>query len=439
MRQTFEFRAIVGTLIWIGLIAIAIIFARASFSRAPEATTLIAQYVGKQRRTVEINFPSAQLVSVGDAVYLAGDDKNVAAIGVVSRVKDEQTNHEGLAFVDRAFVTLFGSAPNLSETDYLEYHEAPDSSGWVLQTMLPPSKRKELTKLIVDSYQKNQEDIVSALRPVVEASLRDASNVIRDDLKTAFDSREEQIRKIGQRYQTDLVEKEIVPLVQSEILPIVKTEAEPLASQIGHEIWSEVSVFRFGWRYIYDKAPLPDKKLTEKEFKRFVDEKAVPILESHVEEIVDVQQRIVQQIARNEKVKSTVAKSFKSVVNDPEVQQLLSEVFQEVFVNNDRLKGVLEEHWKGPEAQRAMAIANDRLEPTITEIGIALFGSPREKITPEFARVLRHRILHKDSRWLTLHVSDPEKATDAVRVNKLPVRISESHAEIPYAPARSVN
>jgi hypothetical protein len=437
MRQTFEFRAIIGTLIWIGLIAIGIMFARQSFSRAPEATNLIAQYVGNQRRTVELNFPYAQLVSVGDAVYL-GSGEQVSAIGVVSRVKDEQCNEEGLAWADRAFVTLYGSAPQLNESAFVEYHAAPDSSAWVLQTMLPPEKRRELTKLIVDSYQKNQNDIVTALRPVVEASLKDASAVIREDLKNAFEAREDRIRKIGQRYQSELVEKEIVPLVQSQIMPIVKAEGEPLASEIGQEIWNEVSMFRFGWRYIYDKTPLPDKKLTEKEFKRFVDEKAVPILESHVEDIVAVQQSIMKRIVRNEQVKATISKSIKSIVNDPEVQELMGDVFQEVFVGNDRLKGVLEEHWKGPEAQRAMAIANDRLEPTITEIGMALFGSPREKITPEFARVLRHRILHKDSRWLTLHI-EGEADPNAVQPKKLPVRIATEHSEIPYAPARSVN
>ena len=258
------------------------------------------------------------------------------------------------------------------------------------------------------------------LRPVVEASLREASAVIRDDLKKAFDAREDQLRKIGQRYQADLVEKEIVPLVQSEILPIVKSEGEPLASAIGQEIWNEVSMFRFGWRYIYDKTPLPDKKLTEKEFKRFVDDKVVPILESHVEEIVSVQQAIMKRIVKNEQVKATISKSIKSVVNDPEVQELMGDVFQEVFVKNDRLKGVLEEHWKGPDAQRAMAIANDRLEPTVTEIGVALFGSSSEKITPEFARVLRRRILHKDSRWLTLHVSDADTSANTTSPKEIP-------------------
>ncbi len=293
MRQNFEFRAIVGTLIWIGLIAIGIMFARQSFNRAPEATRLIAQYVGNQRKIVEINFPYTQIVSIGDPVYEFESD-NVAPIGVVSRIVDEQCNDKGPAWVDRAFVTLYGSAPPLTKTDVFEYHTAPESSAWVLQTMLPPQKRQEIAKLIVDSYRQNQDDIVDALKPVVENSLREASTVIRDDLQTAFAKREDRVREIGQRYQAELVQKELIPLIQQEILPILKEEAEPLASEVGHEIWSQVSVFRFGWRYIYDKTPLPDKQLTEREFKKFVEEKAMPILEAHVEDFVEVQKAVVK-------------------------------------------------------------------------------------------------------------------------------------------------
>jgi hypothetical protein len=435
-------RAIIGTLIWVGLIAFAIMFTRQTLERAPSATEQITQYIGNQRRTIEINFPYRRYIAVGDQVFLADSDK-VAPIGVVSQVKDKSYLGKGLVWSDRAFVTLFGSAPTINERSFLEYHEAPDSSAWVLQTMLPPEKRQELTKLIVDSYQKNQTDIVQALRPVVEESMRDASDVIRDDLKTAFEAREDTIRKIGQRYQTDLVQKELIPLIQQEILPIVKAEGEPLANQVGQEIWSNVSMFRFGWRYMYDKTPLPDRKLTEKEFKRFVDEKAMPILQSHVEDFVDVQKRIIERLARNPKVKASVAKSLQTVIQDPEVQDLLREVFQEVFLDNDRLTGVLEDHWKSPAAQRALALANQRMEPTITDIGMSLFGSPRENITPEFARVVRHRILHKDTRWLTLHVEagDAVETGSAVTIppTVLQVEISTEHAEIPYAPARNVN
>ena len=308
-----------------------------------------------------------------------------------------------------------------------------------METMFPPEKREEISRVIMESYRKNQAQIVDALRPVIEASLKDASSVIREDLKTAFEKREDEIRKIGERYQENLVQKEIIPLIQEEIWPIVESESRPLANEVGQEIWSEVSMFRFGWRYIYDKTPLPDKKLTEKEFKRFVDQKALPVLESHLEDFVELQKKLLTKISSNEEVKSTVSKSFKTIVADEEVQGLLGDVFREVFVNNEKLQGVLEERWNRPDAQYALQLTNRKLDPTITEIGRSLFGSPDTEITPEFARVLRHRILHKDSRWFTLHQTEAAAGSDGAVSNQpqtLRVEYATEQEAVPYAPAR---
>ena len=438
MRQNYEFRTIVGGLIWIGLIAVAIIFARNSFSRAPDATAQLAQYVGKQRKTIEVDFPEMTLVRIGDPVYISNGDR-VSAIGYVSQVDSPENTTKDLVYAKHVYITLYGSAPKLSEGDFLKYHRAPDSAAWVLETMFPPEKRAEISRVILESYRKNQAQIVDALRPVVEASLKDASSVIREDLKTAFEKREDEIRKIGERYQENLVQNEIIPLIQEEIWPIVESESRPLANEVGQEIWSEVSMFRFGWRYIYDKTPLPDKKLTEKEFKRFVDQKALPVLESHLEDFVELQKRLLTKISANEEVKSTVSKSFKTIIADEEVQGLLSDVFREVFVNNEKLQGVLEERWNKPDSQYALQLTNRKLDPTITEIGKSLFGSPDTEITPEFARVLRHRILHKDSRWFTLHQTDAVAGSGAAVSNQpqtLPVEYATGQEDVPYAPAR---
>ena len=445
MRQNYEFRTIVGGLIWVGLIAVAIIFARTWFSRAPDATAQLANYVGKQRTTIEVDLPGSRLIRIGDPIYLAGSER-VSAIGYVSQIEVDSDDTVGLstsrdlAYAKHLYLTFYGSAPQLQQGDFLKYHRAPDSAAWVMQTMFPPEKRAELSQVILESYRRNQAQIVDALRPVVEASLKDASSVIREDLKAAFEKREDEIRRIGERYQNDLIQKEIIPLIQEQIWPIVSAESRPLANQVGQEIWGEVSMFRFGWRYLYDKTPLPDKKLTEKEFKRFVDQKALPVLETHLEDFVELQKVLLTKIAANDEVKATVSKSFKTVIGDEAVQGMLSEVFREVFVNNEKLQGVLEDRWNQPEAQLALRLTNRKLDPTITEIGYTLFGSPDTKITPEFARVLRHRILHKDSRWFTLHQStdqtDGETSQPQLSVETLPVEDATELEAIPYAPAR---
>jgi hypothetical protein len=463
MRQKFELRAILGMLIWIGLIAVAIIFARHSFQRAPAATSQLSQYITQERQKITIELDSLQMMRIGDLVYLS-ESEQVSPIGTVTRiVSDKETEQESVysrtwkwigignqeaakqrkivRYANKAEITFFGTAPQLDSNDRLEYHNAPDSTAWVLQTMLHDEKRKEISKLIMDAFRQNQADIVDAFKPVVKASLKEASGLIKQDIEKAFKAREDQLKKIGEHYQSEIVEKELVPLIKDQIWPIVEEESRPLAEMVGQKIWKEVSVFRFGWRYLYDKTPLPDQKLTQKEFKRFVDGKVVPILESHIGDFVSLQKNILQRVSANEKVKAKLAETARTVASDPAVKQLVSEVLQEVFIENDRLQGVLRERWTGPEAQHALNLANQRLEPTINEIGASLFGSPDTKITPEFARVLRHRILHKDSRWFMLVKN--EKNSDTLPTgdapSSLPVRVVTSYTTAPYAPARDRN
>ncbi len=438
MRQRFEFRVILGLLIWIGILSGGIMLARNSLQRAPDAMSQLGAYVANQRHTAEVNFPFPVVMCVGDPVFLTGIEE-YSPIGFVSRVGKTDSTSKLITYTDMAAVTFYGSAPQFGNTGHLEYHHAEDTSAWVMKTMLTPEKRKEISKLIMDAYTKNQAEVVSVLRPVIEKSLQQASVIIKDDLKAAFSKRNERFRQIGQKYQSELIEDEIVPLIQDEIWPIIQEECTPLATQVGQEVWHEVSVFRFGWRYLYDRSPLPEKKLAEREFNRFVEDKAVPILKSHIAEFVGLQQKVIQRVSQNENVKQTFSKSVRTLVNDPEVQTIFTEVFQEVFLDNNRLQKAVEDHWKSDEARDAVQLASKKIEPTVTEIGAALFGSPRGKITPEFARVLRHRILHKDSRWLLLNVGSG--AQSSTRVGSLPstidLKVAAEFGEIPYAPARS--
>ncbi len=439
MRQKFESRLIFGILFWIGIIAFAGILLRNTVSNTPRASGMLFDYVTKQRRMVEVQFPVDVVLSRGTPVF-SSDPEQVNPIGVVSTLDGFESNFKGAGWTRKANVLLYGNAPRLIQSDFVTYHSAPDTTEWVLRTMLPDDKRREISALIASAYKENQSEILDAIRPILNESIATASRVIREELNLALEKRKGQLEELGARYRKELVEEKIVPLVKSEIVPIVQVETEPLVGEIGQEIWGEVSVFGFGWRYIYDKTPLPDRKLTEREFKRFADQKAIPIIMSHMDEIIEVQKRVIRKVAKNPKIKASLTESFDSVLRDSETQALLTELFEDVLVNNERLKIALEEQWQSPAAQQAISFANDRLEPTINEIGVSLFGSPDGEITPEFARVVRHRILHKDSRWLTLSGNGVESGGVGVlgggEPKSIPGVMSSGDANIPYAATR---
>ncbi len=416
--QKSETKAIVGSLIWIAAIALLAIMIRTRLTENSIANRL-SGYFGQQQRSMELISSDWQMLGFGDPVFLLTENQTIR-VGKIAHI-DFGEGYEKYRLGDTkiAMATFYGNAPRLEPGDYLMVHQTDQSVEWVIRTMLPPEMRKKIGQLITNAWQANQDELVAMFRPLIEESIADAGKIIQDDLKVAIQNHRVQIDALSERYQIQLLEKEIIPLVRNEIWPIVEEEAQPLAQSIGQEIWQEVSVWRFGWRYIYDRSPLPEKKLTEKEFNRFVETKAVPILENHLEDFIDVQKSILTRIAGNGKVKATFSKSVREVANDPQFRDLVTSIIKEALLENPRLRETLKEKWQSPQARRAMLIANQRLDPTVTEIGATLFGSTRTAITPEFARVLRNKVLHKDERWLTLHTSsagnrDEDLATNIV-------------------------
>ena len=395
-------KTIFGALIWICAITALTILIRSNVSENSIADRL-SGYFGKQQQTIELVSSKYQMIGFGDPVFSISDNEttrvgNIAFIDFGEGYESYRLGHN-----KTAVATFYGNSPDLSPGDYLKVHEVDESVEWVVRTMMPPKMRAKIGALITDAWQSNQDELVSMFRPLIEESITDAGKIIQEDLKVAITNHRTEIDTLSLRYQKQVLEKEIIPLVREEIWPIVKEEAEPLAETIGQEIWQEVSVWRFGWRYIYDRSPLPEKKLTKKEFDRFVDRKAVPIIENHLEDFIDVQKSMITRISANEKVKATFSKSVREIGNDPEFRELVASIIKEVLVDNQRLRESLKEKWQSPAARKAMEIANKRLDPTVTEIGSTLFGSTKTAITPEFARVLRNKVLHKDKRWLTLH------------------------------------
>jgi len=293
---------------------------------------------------------------------------------------------------------------------------------WVLRTVLPAEKRRQIATELSGAFELHREEVVRVLRPVVEDALREAFLVVEQDLPPALERRRDELEQLGGKYQREIVEKELVPLVRQEIWPIVRRHAEPTVNEVGREIWQRASLWRFGWRYAYDKSPLPRKNLAQQEWTRFLEEEVVPVFEGHTEEFIDVQQRIFADVARDPEVREVVRSSLGKIAGDPEAQRIAWEVVQEVIVYNPRLKEVFDKHWRSEKARRAVRVAATPLEPTVHRIGELLLGTPDGGITPEFARVLRNQILAKDRRWLVLETgSSTTTATDS---SELILRVS---------------
>jgi hypothetical protein len=391
-------RIFLGAAIWLSLVGIGW---WAISDRGPdgivqrELVTSLWDYGTGARRVAELKFEASCRVAAGDPIFIVDGPDDVRQVGEISLVAADAT----VPSIEAIFYT---SAPEIAPNARLTYHQTPGSMDWVLRTMLPEAKRKQIANELKTSFEQHREEVIGLMRPIVEEALQDAFSVVEQDLPVALQRRNAELEKLGGRYQRELVERELVPLVRGEIWPIVRKHAEPEVNRIGQELWQRASLWRFGWRYAYDIAPLPQKDLAKREWERFLKDEAVPVLEGHSEDFMRAQEQIFRDVARNTKVQAAVRRSVTKVVKDPGVQKIACEVIQEVVLDNPRLRGVMERHWHSERTQAALRVTSARLEPTAVRIGELLLGTPDGGVTPEFARVLRNQILFKDRRWFVL-------------------------------------
>lgn len=404
---------------------------------APSLWSDVWRYSTGTRRTIDLRFSTPCDLAVGDAVFYRDAKGRLQQAGEVQSLsRGSQTLSDRRAVVRRAQVELYpGKSP--SGELQMTYYSAPDSFGWVVGTLLPPARRREIAAELQQAFSAHEDEILAALRPLVEDSLRDVVDVIGQDLPPAIARHRAEFEALGVKYQRDIIDKELVPLAREEIWPIVRRRAEPTANDVGHEIWDRVSLWRFGWRYAYDKSPFPEKRLTQKEWQRFVEEEALPILQAHSDEFVIVVKNTLRDVSKNRRVRESLGRSFSHVVDDPQFQELLWKLFREVIGENPRLRQAMMRRWTTPEARRAVAIASDRMEPTVRHVVDKVIGSRETGITPEFAQVLRNQVLLKDRRWLLVEASTVPTATRpaAVSPSAIDVRIGGETTINPFAPA----
>ena len=222
----------------------------------------------------------------------------------------------------------------------------------------------------------------------------------------------------------------LVPLVRQEVIPIFRRHGQEPAEAIGREVWHQASLWRFGWRAIYDKSPLPERELVAEEWRRFVDQEVVPIVEDHLDEIALAVENILRDLAGNERLREELSQVVSTVATDPQARDLFRMILRETIVDNQGLRQTWVDIWSSPAAKARLQRVGQRLEPILRELGDELMGTRESGIEPGFARVLRNQILNKDKSWITIVPADNEQINS--KEQSSPIQLTPAREFAPY-------
>lgn len=314
--------------------------------------------------------------------------------GIVIEATQAETPNE-----QTCSIRLYGPKTTRSEHDFIVYQNSGQLSE-VIATMLPPHKRQQIANRISQLFEQHGQAFVQDMIPIVQQTLSGAVPEIERGLRESISRHRDEIDELLERWNEQYIEPELIPLAKQELLPIVQTHAQPIAESIGRELWDRASLWRFGWRAAYDKVPLPKKNLVQQEWDRFVQDDAIPVLENHTDEMISAIQKTLAEITSSQIIREEIANGLTQLANDKETRTLIQNLIRESIMENEPLRQNIQRVWTSKLAQEIIAKNNERLEPVVRQIGEDLFGSEKDGINPDFARVLRNQILGKDRLWI---------------------------------------
>ncbi|TWU41389.1 hypothetical protein Q31b_28330 [Novipirellula aureliae] len=378
----------------------------------------LSRNVKDRHNSIANQYSSPSLVS-----YLTGSSEHLRVIDTSNRLQEHDPvfiplgsgDWKQVGYVDRVFpsehsatsvlITWYDPQFDPSQVEF-EYHYSRGSIEEVLRMMLPPEKRRRIQERLAAAFDEHGKEFLHAFVPLVQKSIEQSMPIMELELQASLERHRSEFDGLAERWQQEVIRKKLVPLAKSEILPIVRRNGQPTAEAIGRDVWERASLWRFGWRAVYDKAPLTSRNMVQEEWRRFVEQEAVPVFESHIDEIVESIQDTLVEIATNEQVRSELKRVAEQIASDADAKALAKEILKDTLVDNKHLHRVWQDVWQSDEAQQAIDRAGQKMEPVIRQIGDELFGTRETGIDPMFALVLRNQVFGKDRRWLVARPTD---------------------------------
>ena len=306
-------------------------------------------------------------------------------------------------------------------------HRQSGSLQSIMTAMLPPEKQERIQRRLKAAMAQHGDEIAASLVPLVRESFERSLPVVEAELRASLRRHKTEIDLFTQSWNDKIIQQRLIPISKQEILPIVRHHAQPEVEAIGKELWDRASLWRFGWRALYDKTPLPQQDLVREEWDRFVEGEAIPVFESHTDELVASLQRILRDVAANPGVQQEFREMAAETVDDPKAKVLFRQILREVLVENPALRETWREVWMSAPAKARLRRIGDQVEPIVREIGDELFGTRETGIDPGFARVLRGQILGKDRRWIEAIPSEQSPTGDRSRIE-----VASAGNSLPY-------
>lgn len=400
-------RFVLGFLIWASLVggAVTLVSARSKDLGPPAERVL--RYASSRPVRIDVTLEAVAtdrgwiVPCAGDPV-LAGDER--ICVGTIDSVRTDTAAVATPTFTVAIVVDPEYDARDLEGATFA-FGSAGREAQWVFDTLLPPKKREQAWSELVAYTGSHSQEISELLRPIGDQVLEHAMRVLDENLVPTINRHEKDIDALLAKYDASLKE-DLLPVLKDELGPSAKEKARPILTKIGRECWDALPMWQGGWAYVKGKIPGLGRDYVDEWWKDFLDNKAIPIVKEHEDELVKAGEDLVKEGLKNPKVRAAFRAEWKKLTADPAFKDLVRAIVEEALVRPFDPKALAKKIAEDPGNRARWKKLEETLDPVLEKIGrdVAITRRPdgRDGLSPELARVIRRIVFNKDARWVTV-------------------------------------
>lgn len=399
-------RIFLGGLIWASAAAALIAAARAHALDVAAPAGRIGRWLAFPARTADASLGGPLVV--GDPVL----DHERRPVGRVVSIRDAarksiKSTYESVAEVDTSTLfdvtVAFDPEATVPERFRLVSHSVARNDGrWIMQTMLPEPKRKLVQLELQTFFAENHHELQAFIRPVAEDAIGQAMLVLEQNLSKALEARRDAIQALLDEHRV-MVKNDLLPVLKRRLGPSAKQKAQPLLRDIGRELWNELPMWSLGWSAFVDQIPGTSRTRMDTWWNEFVENKAIPILKAHEDELIKALEDLIEEGARDPEVRAALGAATRRLANDPKFKTIVRGVIEDALIKPLDVRLMFERILADPAHQGRLRHLETLLAPMLQRIGRRLTVDPETgRIDPDLARVIRRVVFNKDARWVEL-------------------------------------
>ncbi|MFT7620831.1 MAG: hypothetical protein ACI97A_004489 [Planctomycetota bacterium] len=400
MRDFCRFWA--GLIFWGTMIGLGWFYVKED-ADAAKAASRLTTHLNSSPHIFDAQFPASAPLAVGNPVRVRV--KN--GFYVAGRVTSVATNDKG----QMAGVAIFPEyAPLMGAKTRLIAARTAGDVGWVVKTLLPEDTQVEVRKIITARWNRERDQLLRDLRPGLTKLMEETLKVVQEEFPELTRTHKEDFDTIGLVFKERGWDAHVEDVFSTVLWPMIQERAEPVLDDVGDEIVNAFPVWSMSWAYLADSIPFTDKDGFEKKVRKFIKQKAIPILVERESAIREMASTALNDTLKEEKTVKKLQLAAEDIAADPRFRKALQSLIKALFLDNPRFRELAAGIPSRPGLRGPVDDFIESFEPAIRRVANRLLmNERRDGINPDLARVLRRKLLREDEDWVLLELVEGDQ------------------------------